>query len=339
MNEVQSGQTEVESPSDAGTMADGSGSVVALVIGDAGEFRDPDAIGQAHIQPPANDPMAAVDAGEMDPPSETGDGSDEIRRAEWVDPQAPTVRQRLIAQFERWLDRMDEGEAPPEGIPQEIIDDAGQAPDQDDATATDFYTLFSALTTLSGEVRLQGRTFKSLTDALAPIAQLPAKLDRIESLQGIVVQDVSRRAAAESQAAGPKSKDVLAVMFDLYDRLDRGLQTFEAGVNALRNQTPDGWRQRLLGGAAQSKALLDSADAIEEGYRLTLSRLDAAFLQWGVERIAAEGEMFDPNTMAVIEVQPAPGVADGTVLEVYKSGYLLGGQPLTTAQVKVCRNA
>ncbi|HZK80258.1 MAG TPA: nucleotide exchange factor GrpE, partial [Humisphaera sp.] len=256
-----------------------------------------------------------------------------------TEPSQPTVRQKLIEQFERWLDRMSEGEPAPEGIPQEIIAEAGQAPVEDNGFTSDLYSLFSALTTLSGEVRLQGRTFKGLTDALAPIAQLPGRLDRIETSQGIVVQDLARRAALESQAAGPKSKEILAVMFDLYDRLDRGMRTFEASVESLRGQTFTGWRQRLLGGAEQARALLDSAEAIEEGYRLTLSRLDAAFTQWGVERIAAEGEMFDPEFMAVIEVQPSPGVADGTVLEVYKSGYLLHGQALMTAQVKVCRNA
>jgi molecular chaperone GrpE len=250
----------------------------------------------------------------------------------------PSVREKLIAQFEQWLDRMAEGEPPPEGIPQEIINEAGLPQPQGDGLSADLYSLFSALTTLSGEVRLQGRTFKGLTDALAPIAQLPGRLDRIETAQGIVVQDLARRAAAESQAAGPKSKEVLAAMFDLYDRLERGMRTFETSVESLRAQTFTGWRQRLLGGAEQAKALLDSAEAIEEGYRLTLSRLDAAFTQWGVERIAAEGEMFDPELMAVIEVQPSPGAADGTVLEVYKSGYLLHGQMLATAQVKVCRN-
>jgi molecular chaperone GrpE len=288
--------------------------------------------------PAAADPNATAEAGDsiaMMLPGDAGEISEPGPSAESIEPPA---RRKLVEQFERWLDRMAEGEAPPEGIPAEIIDDARQEPARGEGLASDLYSLFSALTTLSGEVRLQGRTFKSLTDALAPLGQLPGRLERIEGAQGMVIQDIARRAAADSQAAGPKTKEVLSVMFDLYDRLERGMGTFEKAIETLQSRRPAGWRRRLLGDGGQDAALVDAAEAIEEGYRLTLSRIDAAFVQWGVERIAAEGETFDPESMAVIEVQPAPGVADGTVLEVYKNGYLLHGRVLTTAQVKVCRN-
>jgi molecular chaperone GrpE (heat shock protein) len=41
--------------------------------------------------------------------------------------------------------------------------------------------------------------------------------------------------------------------------------------------------------------------------------------------------------MTVVEVQKSDDVPDGTVLEVYRSGYALHGQVLATAQVKVAK--
>lgn len=257
------------------------------------------------------------------------------------------TRQRLIRQFERWLDRMDAGEAPPEGLPAELLADARQKSEGLESNhlpglETDLFAVVSALTSLTGEVRLQGRAFKQLTDALAPLAQLPGRFERMEAAQHVVAEELARSAdaAAEDDESNlPSSADVLGVLFDLRERLERGLRTFDQSSVALQCQALTcGWRQRLLGGKALSQQLLASTNTIREGYQLTLSRLEAAFQQWGVEQNGAAGEMFDPQTMNAMEVQAAPGQAEGTVLEVFRNGYSLDGRVLATAQVKVCKN-
>ena len=47
--------------------------------------------------------------------------------------------------------------------------------------------------------------------------------------------------------------------------------------------------------------------------------------------MGAEGELFDPQRMAVVEVLPAREVVEGIVLEVYRSGYAHRDRILSTA--------
>ncbi len=127
------------------------------------------------------------------------------------------------------------------------------------------------------------------------------------------------------------------MLFDLYDRLERGLRTFEAGVESLRAKGAGGWRDRLLRGGRRIEEIIDATQSLGEGYQLTASRLEGALQQWGIERIGQAGEMFDPVLMSVVEVVESADEPAGTVLEVYRGGYMMGDQVLATAQVKVAR--
>ncbi len=222
-------------------------------------------------------------------------------------PTQPNARQQLVRQFEQWLDRMSEVEPPPDGIPPDILAEIQAEPSNGDNLEADLYTVTSALTALSGEIGLQGRAFKSLTDTLAPVGQVPARLERIDATQTAIAQELARCAAAERKIDPlPAAGDVLAVLFDVYDRLERALDSFDDGINALRSTPPPtGWRQRLFGPAPSNDHLLESTDALRKGYQLALSRLQAAWEQWGIERIGQVGEPFDPAQMAVIDVAPA----------------------------------
>ena len=240
---------------------------------------------------------------------------------------SPEVRQRLIQQFEAWLDRMDAGEPPPAGLPAELLAELG---DEADGAASDcdLYTLFSGLTTLSGEIRLQGRAFKQLVDALAPLGQLPQQFERLE-----------KSVTPPSEAGGlPVSSDeVCSVMLDLYDRLNRGLETCDQGIASLRQRQRRGWLRRLLGRGGASDEAMASAEALRDAAALTLARLDAIFDQWGIERIGQIGMSFDPQRMTAVHVRPSDEFEPGTVLEVNRSGYALHGQMKLTAQVTVAR--
>ena len=252
------------------------------------------------------------------------------------------VRQQLARQFEQWLDRMAAGEALPEGLPEEIAAEAYAAvaghapvPNRD----CDLYTLFASLTGLTGEIKLQGRAFKQLTDALAPVGEVPGRIERLEAVQAASVEQLTELAnpPAEPVSPLPPTKDVLAIVFDLYDRMERGLRTFDAGMEAVNASVRGGVLWRLSGGARHLDGALAAAKALREGYQMTLSRLEAAMHQWGIERLGATGDMFDPEWMTAVDVQVSPDVPAGTVLEVYRSGYELHGQVLATAQVKVAK--
>jgi molecular chaperone GrpE len=270
--------------------------------------------------------------------------SPEELSSESSSPPGEELRGQLVRQFEQWVDRMLAGEPPPEGIPEELLAEMQAAAPSQAASPNgdcDLYALFSALTTLSGEIRLQGRAFKQVADAVAPLANLPARLDGLESTQLASVQQLDRLFDRVSQATVetslPEAKDALSVVFDLRDRLDRGLRTFDAGVESLRSRTKMNWLARLTGAAAAIEQAATATEALREGQRLTLSRLEAALHEWGVEQIDTIGEMFDPRLMTAVEVQSKDDVPDGTVLEVYRSGYMLHGHVLATAQVKVAK--
>lgn len=252
------------------------------------------------------------------------------------------VRARLMAQFEQWLDRMLAGEEPPEGLPPELLAEvetaAGRpAPTENDA---DLYTLFSALTSLTGEIRLQGRAFKQLADAVAPLAVLPRGIEQLHLLQqdsADRIDQLSRQLGPpereSAEASLPSSKEMLGVLMDLYDRIYRGMRVLESASRTLESMRPRGWLR--WPGRSRIRDAGHWVATVLEGYGLTVTRLEDLFSQWGVERIGESGDRFDPARMTAIQVAPAEGVEDGTVLDVYRSGYSVRGSVLATAQVKV----
>lgn len=244
----------------------------------------------------------------------------------------PEVRQRLLRQFEQWVERMLAGEPPPAGLPEEVLEEAEAAgaiaPFGTGEEACDLYTLFAALTTLSGEIRLQGRAFKQLTDALAPLADVPAQLERLGT-----PDDLQPGEAGELFVS---SNDICEVMLDLYDRLERGLRTFDHAIASLRGQEP-GLLRRWMGLTPPAEEAAASAEAIRDTVAMTLGRLDSALHDWGIQRIGRIGEPFDPSRMTVVHVRADPDAEPATVLEVNRSGYALGGQIKKTARVTVAR--
>ncbi|MFI5381766.1 MAG: nucleotide exchange factor GrpE [Tepidisphaerales bacterium] len=252
------------------------------------------------------------------------------------------VRRSLIQQFEQWLDRMTAGEPLPEGLPEELAAEAraavggqGPGPERD----CDLYTLFHSVTGLTGEIKLQGRAFKQLADALAAVGEVPGRLEKLEAVQAASVEQLTELAKPpeEPESPLPTAKEALTVLFDLYDRMERGLRTFDAGMEAVQASVGGGLLWRLSGGARHLDGAMAAAKALREGYQLTLSRLEAAMQHWGIEQLGEAGDMFDPQWMTAVDVQTSADVPAGTVLEVYRSGYALHGQVLATAQVKVAK--
>lgn len=260
--------------------------------------------------------------------------------------QREQLRRSLVQQIEQWVGRMFAEEQPPAGLPPELLAEAqamaAGAPSAPAVSADgcDLYTLFSALTNLSGEIRLQGRTFKQVVDALAPLSEVPGRLDRLEAAQQ-ASGDELRRLCEESQrreaeaADGPSVKQVLTVFFDLCDRMDRGMASADAAIQSLNSHL--GLLARLTGAAKRVGRLIEATAAMRDGYRMTLSRLDAALHEWGIERIGQVGAVFDPQYMTAVDVEASDTAPDGTLLEVYRSGYVLNERVLALAQVKVAK--
>ncbi len=252
------------------------------------------------------------------------------------------VREKLLGQFEQWLDRMLAEEPPPDGVPHAIMMAAAQSAENPAASAADLYTLFSALTALTGEIRLQGRAFKQLAGAMGPsFAQLAGQLDALRAAQAqatdeirVLAQTAQADVDQHNESHLPSAKEVLAVLFDMVDRLERGMQNLDKAQLTTAAAPKTSWWRRAAAPAADPAA---AVNAMREGYRLTYSRLDAALRQWGISRVGKAGEMFDPSCMVAVDVQTAQNVPDGTVLAVYRSGYTTHDEILETAQVQVAR--
>ena len=75
--------------------------------------------------------------------------------------------------------------------------------------------------------------------------------------------------------------------------------------------------------------------ALTKGYELSIERLDQALGEWNAHEIRCQGEIFDPKRMNAIDREESREAPEGTVLEVYRSGYEWNGELYRPAQVKV----
>jgi molecular chaperone GrpE len=247
----------------------------------------------------------------------------------------PEERERIVRGFEAWLDRYLDGpaaeEEPPLGLTPELLsalEDGDPLPPLEGAqlrNGCDLYSLWAAMTALAQEVRLQGRTFKQLHETL---------LENAENARSL--ETAAARAQAQPRQARKQEIDVL---LDLRDRMERGSNT---ALNAAGELAPSRLPRlaRWLGlGANYARHAQEILAAISDGYSLTLSSLDEALVACHVNRIACQGQTFDPQRMTAVAVETIGSVAEGTVVEVYRDGYEWNGEVYRSAQVKVARPA
>ncbi len=251
---------------------------------------------------------------------------------------ASEQRTHYRALFDSWLDRALAEDAAPSDIDAEIV-----AALEDPATpaSPDLYTLFEALTALTQETKLQGRAFKGLSESVGPLL---SRVDEVASRHGEALSE-ARRISEEAMAVarGLESDRVRAaeercllesldLLLDLRDRFTRGLTSAEALV--ARAKRPSALLARLRRG---SPPLVEAVSALLDGQRLTLDHLDQALRERGVSVIECLGRAFEPGSMSAVDVLETADVADGTVVEVYRTGYEWNGSVLRPAQVKVAR--
>lgn len=91
------------------------------------------------------------------------------------------------------------------------------------------------------------------------------------------------------------------------------------------------------------RALAAHGDAGYENYRkgfeLIYRQLENILAKKGLERIDAEGKIFDPNLHHAVERIDSDDYADGTVIGVLQAGYMFHGKVLRPAMVRVTANS
>jgi len=229
-------------------------------------------------------------------------------------------REEILRRFQVWLDSVLGAEDLPQGLPGELLSSLTEEPKPASDDRCDLYSTWAALTALTQEVRLQGRSFKQLNESLAPIAMLAPRLPEMQR----EAQEGARR-------------EMLDVLLDLRDRLAGGLARVRASQEKMEDSLRSSWTVRLLARHRAFRQAFENLAALEEGYQMCMERLEDALAQFDVRKIACDGQPFDPKSMHAVDVEETDQEADGTVLEVYRAGYEWMGEVHRPAQVKVAR--
>jgi len=236
------------------------------------------------------------------------------------------TREEILRRFEALVDRALAAEEPPRGIERELFEElAGDgAADPGSDPKCDEYALWSAVTVLTQEVKLQGRAFKELNETLA--AQSSRTAEEIRAAYR------EREREVQMEAERRARREILGALIDLRERLARGLASVE--MNRAERGKPGGWLRRVLRSPAEEAGAATLA-ALERGYQLGLERLDQTLGEFGAREIRCAGQPFDPRRMSAVDREESAAVPEGTVLEVYRSGYEWNGEVFRAAQVKV----
>jgi len=212
-----------------------------------------------------------------------------------------SIKQALLSRFRTYLDTA-EGEG---GL-------------QDDAAETaDLYSLFVEVAGLRSEVRTESRLVKEALD------QFRRAFDTLQSSHTAMQQELERTRAEARDQERRLLRPLLLDVIDLRDRLAAALKL--AAAAQLR------WQDRLL------RRNPSGGETWREGLRMTLRRLDQVLLDRHVVATPLTGHPFDPRLARVVGTSVDSSVAEGTVIEEVRGGYLWDGQVLRTAEVIVSK--
>jgi molecular chaperone GrpE len=210
------------------------------------------------------------------------------------------IKQALLDRFSAWLDTAEDAEPP--GDPGETAD---------------LYSLFVEMAGLRSEVRTESRLVKEALD------QFRGVFDTLRASQTSLQQDLDRTRAEGRDQVRAVQRPLLLDIIDLRDRLTAALKL----AGAMR----PGWCDRLL------RRGPSGGEAWQEGLRMTLRRLDQMLQDRRVVATQLVGQPFDPWRARVVATVADSAVAEGTVLEEVRTGFLWDDQVLRTAEVIVSK--
>lgn len=236
-------------------------------------------------------------------------------------------RDEILRRFESLLDSALTAETAPEGIDTGILASVMMGNVEDDRRC-DSYALWTAMTALTQEIKLQGRAFQELNHTIA------AQTEKIgEELRAV---NAERERTLQRETERRCRREALKALIDLRDRLGRGRESVRARELEIAAAPRTGWFARVFGNPARNPPP-DAMGALIRGYELGMERLDQTLGEFNAREIQCQGEKFDPRRMNAIDMEESATVAGDTVLEVYRSGYEWNGEVFRPAQVKVSR--
>jgi hypothetical protein len=264
------------------------------------------------------------------------------------------LRVLILQRFAGWLDDVLAEEKPLEGIAAQLLAELydQKTPDRRDPRAEtyDLHSTWSAMTALTQEIKLQGRAFKQLSEKMAPFSGLAAMIDKLLATHREALSD-ARRIAEEGRADRTERetelkravrqrarREFIGVITELRDSLTIGLRSAVESQRKIKE--PPKWRRLkkfFNHHSADYDHMLEIVNSLKKGYQMGLDRIDEALQPLGVTEIVCDGKPFDPRVMKAADIEETGEVPDGTVLEVYRTGYMIDAEVLQPAQVKVAR--
>ena len=216
----------------------------------------------------------------------------------------PERRQQMVEAIATWLDDLTEAEPPPAGLPPEVMGHSEPVPD--------LFSMLSQLTALTRETQLQGRATSRLH------AELSAALTQLTETATSPEAMARKLAEARREAR----LELITELLDVRDRFTRGIAEAQRRLESLQ-----GFRAHF----GQRPVL----EALVEGNLLARERFDDLLRRLDVQEIPSVGRPFDPTVMQAVEVVQASDAAPGTVVDVFRPGYISNGRVLRVAEVKV----
>ncbi len=235
-----------------------------------------------------------------------------------------------------WVRAVLADEAPPAGVAPEILSAAERngGKGAEKGGGYDLHSLWSALTTLAREIGLQGRSFDRLRGDLSSVAGLSERVDA--ALAACRENPTGAHAGREGEAHESVRREMVEILIDLRERLDRSQNTARRGLAAARESVASSWVLRAFGTRAAGQTI-EAAEAIADGDLLGLERIEELLREWGVTRSKCEGRPFDPARMRAVEIVRTDAEPEGRVLGVVRNGYEWRGRVIRHAEVEVAR--
>jgi molecular chaperone GrpE len=186
----------------------------------------------------------------------------------------------------------------------------------------------------------------SIQDESTPRSGEPPQNDVISSPPGDAQDSPENLAAAAEEVAAQLAK-VQAERDELRNSLLRLQADFD---NFRRRMSRDRQEEAAKQKASILESLLPVIDAFERafaedadpahaesrrGFQLIYRQILETLGRMGLQRIAARGELFDPQLHQAAERVENSDVPDGTILEELHSGYVFQGRVLRPSMVRV----
>jgi molecular chaperone GrpE len=186
-----------------------------------------------------------------------------------------------------------------------------------DSEQPDLNSLLSEMAELKTEVKAESRQFKHTLDTLS------SALATVEDDNKTLASELAEKT---QQLETQHIKIIRAMLLDIIDIYDR----FALGRDVLVNYQP----VNSLFKSSRKKDI-NFINRFKQGHDMTLNRLEQILQRYQVSSIKSVGEIFDPETMHVVETDCLPGLENGRVIEELRQGFLYQDQVLRLAEVKV----